>query len=90
MTKRRPAPFATTFGNPRPVRSRRFYEIANAVLPVAARIIHFVNVTLAFAFVALLVYVGVFVEHEEIWVSDGTVFSCRVDALKPVPAKARK
>lgn len=32
--------------------------------------------------IALLVYAGVFVNHEQIFVSDGTVFSCQIDIVK--------
>lgn len=78
---------ATTFGDPRPCRSERFYKIANLVLDAITTGLRWtIRVQLA-AIVALLVCAGVVIKHEDIWVSDGTQFSCRVDALQPVQSK---
>jgi len=76
----------TTFGNPSPVRSHRFHIIANALLPPIGKVLHVINVILSVMFLALLGYAGLFIEHEQSYASDGSIFSCQVDSLFEVKA----
>lgn len=39
-------------------------------------------------FVLLLVYTGIGIKHSQIFASDGTVFSCQIDFVKPLKRKS--
>lgn len=73
----------TSFGNPRPERSPRFYVIVGQWLGSLNRLLVVVAVASCLMFIALLAYAGLGITHTEEYVSDGTVFSCRIDAVKP-------
>lgn len=72
----------TTFGNPRPKKDRRFYRIAARWLSTLNAVLFPLVVASFLVFVALLVYAGLGIDHSQIFVSDGTVFSCQIDAVK--------
>lgn len=72
----------SSFGDPRPVKNRRFYRIARQMLAIANKGLYAAVAASCVSALGLLVYVGVVVEYEQIFVSDGTVFSCQIDTVK--------
>lgn len=80
----------TSFGNPKPARSPRFFRIVGRWLGGLNRFLVVIAVTSCVVFVTLLAYAGVGIEHTEEYVSDGTVFSCRIDAVTTKGTKGKR
>lgn len=74
----------TSFGNPDPDQNFRFYKLAAQWLGRANGVLYPLAITSLVLFLALLVYTGVAVDSSNIFVSDGTVFSCQIDSVKVV------
>lgn len=72
----------TTFGNPQIRKDRRYFRIAARWLAGVNRVLYPLVGASFVLFIGLLGYAGLGIEHSEIYVSDGTVFSCRIDAVK--------
>ena len=74
----------STFGNPRRVWDVRFHRIARKWLLSFMRIQYWFLIGSLVLNCGLLVYAGLFVEHSDPYLSDGTMFSCR---MKDLPVK---
>ena len=72
----------TTFGKPRPVMSRRFYRVVGRWFSMINAVLYPLVISSFLVFFSLLAYTGLGIELSQIFVSDGTVFSCQIDAPK--------
>lgn len=74
----------TTFANPRIRKNRRYFRIVGGWLGVVNKVLYWLLMTSLLIFAALIVYLGLFETHSEIYASDGTVFSCHIDSVSVV------
>ena len=71
----------TSFGAPRKPLSRKFYQVASRFLGKANRVLHVISVSLCVSALGLLVYLGLWAHLEDVFVSDGSRFSCQAPEI---------
>lgn len=69
---------ATTWGQPRRERSRRFHRVFGRIFELAGNACRYAAYGLCVSALLLLVYAGLFVEKTVAYASDGTVYSCQL------------
>lgn len=78
----------SSFGNPKPVKDRRFYKFAASILGSANKALFPLTVGSFILFLLLLIYAGIGIEHSLNFASDGSVFSCQIDSVKSLKRKS--
>lgn len=72
----------TTFGRPRLFQSYRFYIIAKRWLAQLNSVI-FILIAISIAMtIGLTIYLSFFATYKEVYASDGTQYSCKIETAK--------
>lgn len=78
-TKSVPVAQPTTFGRPRAMRDHLFYKGAQRILGVVNKYLFITTVASCFMSLLLMLMLTFFIKHEEVYSSDGTMFSCKIE-----------